>query len=262
MSSLVSLWEEESIRLTLPLGSVVDRKHSEVAKNGSVSWYSELLRLHQLVQECADSVDVPKFPPKYYLPFFTSRKLEERREMLQDYLRSIFQCPNLASSLPVLRFFLEAQKNSCSREKRLREILPVYLLDGLKVDVTCRYGECTSAVLKTFAVVRWLKDFECPLLSLHSCPEDAAKKRVVIRKCFWHSPTKQDLLEDDGCLRILFAQAAAELRFWKLSGGSLNFGPASAAWRQVDVKLVDRIYRCCGEVPKSEVGGDVSVQML
>ncbi|XP_003368293.1 sorting nexin-17 [Trichinella spiralis] len=51
------------------------------------SRYSQLLRLHEIIKKIIPK-DVPNFPPKYINALAGDRLLNERREALQEYLRT------------------------------------------------------------------------------------------------------------------------------------------------------------------------------
>uniref|UniRef100_A0A5S6R5C4 PX domain-containing protein n=1 Tax=Trichuris muris TaxID=70415 RepID=A0A5S6R5C4_TRIMR len=223
--------------------------------------YSTLLRLHELIARI-DPDRVPEFPPKRIKAFLNERSLAERRDALQDYLRIVFYRKDVTRSQLVQRFFLDAQRESCvSASRQLSNQLPVYLLDGTKCMVPCFPGDSTGAVLERLApmvglspenccyfglfivtksevfpckVLRWLGNFESPLLSLYQASKLGFKAKVVLRKSFWDASIENGLLNDVGAVRVILSQAQFDCKTFLLRNCLLPLGLKKLRYTSVD----------------------------
>ncbi|KRY35350.1 Sorting nexin-17 [Trichinella spiralis] len=122
------------------------------------SRYSQLLRLHEIIKKIIPK-DVPNFPPKYINALAGDRLLNERREALQEYLRTVFSIKEVTRNIRVQQFFLDAQRICFIQEsaslaaRQLSNEVPVYLLDGSKYIIQCCPGDSTNVLLERLAVI-------------------------------------------------------------------------------------------------------------
>ncbi|OUC44499.1 putative PX domain protein [Trichinella nativa] len=122
------------------------------------SRYSQLLRLHEIIKKIIPK-DVPNFPPKYINALAGDRLLNERREALQEYLRTVFSIKEVTGHIRVQQFFLDAQRICFIQEsaslaaRQLSNEVPVYLLDGSKYIIQCYPGDSTNVLLERLAVI-------------------------------------------------------------------------------------------------------------
>ncbi|KFD51418.1 hypothetical protein M514_07631 [Trichuris suis] len=231
--------------------------------------YSTLLRLHELITRI-DPERVPEFPPKRIKAFLNERSLAERREALQDYLRVAFYRKDVTRSQLVQRFFLDAQRESCvAASRQLSNQLPVYLFDRTKYTVPCFPGDSTGVRLAPMvglsqencryfglfivtksevfpckvhifsicslrAVLRWLGNFESPLLSLYQASKLGFKAKVVLRKSFWDSSIENGLLKDIGAVHVILSQARYDSATFLLRNSLLPFGLRKLKYGAVD----------------------------
>ncbi|KRZ52692.1 Sorting nexin-17, partial [Trichinella nativa] len=226
------------------------------------SRYSQLLRLHEIIKKIIPK-DVPNFPPKYINALAGDRLLNERREALQEYLRTVFSIKEVTGHIRVQQFFLDAQRESASLAARqLSNEVPVYLLDGSKYIIQCYPGDSTNVLLERLAVIvglpieltrhfglfivtksevfpykiiRWLENFECPLLSLFYVAKLGIKAKIILKKKY------VDIICRQGCL----AFASRKCR-WQ----SIDEKYFISLMKNTDaVNNQDEYLRCCQEQP-------------
>ncbi|KRY35347.1 Sorting nexin-17, partial [Trichinella spiralis] len=279
------------------------------------SRYSQLLRLHEIIKKIIPK-DVPNFPPKYINALAGDRLLNERREALQEYLRTVFSIKEVTRNIRVQQFFLDAQRESASLAARqLSNEVPVYLLDGSKYIIQCCPGDSTNVLLERLAVIvglpieltrhfglfivtksevfpykiiRWLENFECPLLSLFYVAKLGIKAKIILKKkyifcicaiyinqlsdtvCndilffnrYFDSSIEISLMKKEQALRILYSQAVFDVKYFLSRQGCLAFASRKCRWQLIDenyfislmkntdaVNNQDEYLRCCQEQP-------------
>ncbi|KRZ04635.1 Protein argonaute-2 [Trichinella zimbabwensis] len=253
------------------------------------SRYSQLLRLHEIIKKILPK-DVPNFPPKYINALAGDRLLNERREALQEYLRTVFSIKEVIRNIRVQQFFLDAQRESASLAARqLSNEVPVYLLDGSKYIIQCCPGDSTNVVLERLAVIvglpieltryfglfivtksevfpykiiRWLENFECPLLSLFYVAKLGIKAKIILKKKYFDSSIESSLIKKEQALRILYSQAVFDVKIFLSRQGCLTFASRKCRWQLIDEKYFpslmkntdavnspDEYLRCCQEQP-------------
>ncbi|KRY67007.1 Sorting nexin-17, partial [Trichinella pseudospiralis] len=254
------------------------------------SRYSQLLRLHEIIKKILLK-DVPNFPPKYINAIAGDRLLNERREALQEYLRTVFSIKDVIRNIRVQQFFLDAQRESASLAARqLSNEVPVYLLDGSKYIIQCCPGDSTNVVLERLAVIvglppieltryfglfivtksevfpykiiRWLENFECPLLSLFYVAKLGIKAKIILRKKYFDSSIESSLIKKEQALRILYSQAVFDVKIFLSRQGCLTIASRKCRWQLIDEKYFpslmkntdavnspDEYLRCCQEQP-------------
>ncbi|KRZ70757.1 Sorting nexin-17, partial [Trichinella papuae] len=230
------------------------------------SRYSQLLRLHEIIKKILPK-DVPNFPPKYINALAGDRLLNERREALQEYLRTVFSIKEVIRNIRVQQFFLDAQRESASLAARqLSNEVPVYLLDGSKYIIQCCPGDSTNVVLERLAVIvglpieltryfglfivtksevfpykiiRWLENFECPLLSLFHVAKLGIKAKIILKKKYFDSSIESSLIKKEQALRILYSQAVFDVKMFL----------SRCKFYNLLVIVFDQYLRCCQEQP-------------
>ncbi|KRY35348.1 Sorting nexin-17 [Trichinella spiralis] len=253
------------------------------------SRYSQLLRLHEIIKKIIPK-DVPNFPPKYINALAGDRLLNERREALQEYLRTVFSIKEVTRNIRVQQFFLDAQRESASLAARqLSNEVPVYLLDGSKYIIQCCPGDSTNVLLERLAVIvglpieltrhfglfivtksevfpykiiRWLENFECPLLSLFYVAKLGIKAKIILKKKYFDSSIEISLMKKEQALRILYSQAVFDVKYFLSRQGCLAFASRKCRWQLIDenyfislmkntdaVNNQDEYLRCCQEQP-------------
>ncbi|KRX73699.1 Sorting nexin-17 [Trichinella sp. T6] len=253
------------------------------------SRYSQLLRLHEIIKKIIPK-DVPNFPPKYINALAGDRLLNERREALQEYLRTVFSIKEVTGHIRVQQFFLDAQRESASLAARqLSNEVPVYLLDGSKYIIQCCPGDSTNVLLERLAVIvglpieltrhfglfivtksevfpykiiRWLENFECPLLSLFYVAKLGIKAKIILKKKYFDSSIEISLMKKEQALRILYSQAVFDVKYFLSRQGCLAFASRKCRWQSIDEKYFitlmkntdavnnqDEYLRCCQEQP-------------
>ncbi|KRX24929.1 Sorting nexin-17, partial [Trichinella nelsoni] len=253
------------------------------------SRYSQLLRLHEIIKKIIPK-DVPNFPPKYINALAGDRLLNERREALQEYLRTVFSIKEVTRHIRVQQFFLNAQRESASLAARqLSNEVPVYLLDGSKYIIQCCPGDSTNVLLERLAVIvglpieltrhfglfivtksevfpykiiRWLENFECPLLSLFYVAKLGIKAKIILKKKYFDNSIEISLMKKEQALRILYSQAVFDVKYFLSSQGCLAFASRKCRWQLIDEKYFislmknadavnnqDEYLRCCQEQP-------------
>lgn len=176
----------------------------------------------------------------------SEKELEERRDMLECYLRCLCQNPYIVTSPLISNFFRDAQKETFLNEydDDIETQLAIYFLDGTKSLIHCTPGDGTSVILKRladkigvgsyiikqfglfivaksdinqFKAIRWLQDIECPSISLHTASASLPKKtlKIVIRKNYWDREVDKTLCQDRSAVNLLYIQALAEVDSWK-----------------------------------------------
>ncbi|KRX65148.1 Sorting nexin-17, partial [Trichinella sp. T9] len=253
------------------------------------SRYSQLLRLHEIIKKIIPK-DVPNFPPKYINALAGDRLLNERREALQEYLRTVFSIKEVTRHIRVQQFFLDAQRESASLAARqLSNEVPVYLLDGSKYIIQCCPGDSTNVLIERLAVIvglpieltrhfglfivtksevfpykiiRWLENFECPLLSLFYVAKLGIKAKIILKKKYFDSSIEISLMKKEQALRILYSQAVFDVKYFLSRQGCLAFASKKCRWQSIDEKYFislmkntdavnnqDEYLRCCQEQP-------------
>ncbi|KRY35351.1 Sorting nexin-17 [Trichinella spiralis] len=200
------------------------------------SRYSQLLRLHEIIKKIIPK-DVPNFPPKYINALAGDRLLNERREALQEYLRTVFSIKEVTRNIRVQQFFLDAQRESASLAARqLSNEVPVYLLDGSKYIIQCCPGDSTNVLLERLAVIVGL-----PIeLTRHFGLFIVTKSEVFPYKIDYVR-LKVDIICRQGCL----AFASRKCR-WQL----IDENYFISLMKNTDaVNNQDEYLRCCQEQP-------------
>lgn len=208
--------------------------------------YSALLNLHDSLRKIFEWIEVIGFPPKKIKFLMTDKELDERRELLEFYLRTICQ-NHQTSGHPIVRNFFRESQRDCFVSENSEDIdihVTVYLLDGTKTLIHCSLGEATSVILQrlcekllistqfmkyfglfiagksdvnSYKVVRWLQDFECPLISLHTLNQQSPRKplKIILRKCYWDIEIDKELMNDNKTLNLIYIQTCCEIESWK-----------------------------------------------
>ncbi|XP_054266725.1 sorting nexin-17-like isoform X2 [Macrosteles quadrilineatus] len=201
--------------------------------------YRQLHNLHEQLKRIHDPPNVPVFPPKKFLPL-SSHQLEERRCHLEKYIQIVGQTPHLANTDVFTGFLLSAQLES-SGEKNKEISLEVFLMNNLKLTVTCNVNESSSQILEKICgklslpitymyyfalflinrdddgditILRKLQDFESPYISQKTYKDPTT---LVIRKSYWDPVYDEELMGDKIALNLLYTQTLAEMeRGWIL----------------------------------------------
>ncbi|KRY35346.1 Sorting nexin-17 [Trichinella spiralis] len=205
------------------------------------SRYSQLLRLHEIIKKIIPK-DVPNFPPKYINALAGDRLLNERREALQEYLRTVFSIKEVTRNIRVQQFFLDAQRICFIQEsaslaaRQLSNEVPVYLLDGSKYIIQCCPGDSTNVLLERLAVIVGL-----PIeLTRHFGLFIVTKSEVFPYKIDYVR-LKVDIICRQGCL----AFASRKCR-WQL----IDENYFISLMKNTDaVNNQDEYLRCCQEQP-------------
>uniref|UniRef100_A0A915HH63 PX domain-containing protein n=1 Tax=Romanomermis culicivorax TaxID=13658 RepID=A0A915HH63_ROMCU len=265
--------------------------------------YSALLNLHDDLRKLFEWVEVIGFPPKKIKFLMTDKELDERRELLEFYLRTICQNPQTSAHSIVTNFFRESQKD-CFLSQNSEDIdihVAIYLLDGSKTLIHCSPGEPTSMILQRLCeklkigsqfmkyfglfiagksdinpykskqpislflfdnfdigyrlVVRWLQDFECPLISLLTLNQLSPKKslKIILRKWYyWNVEIDKELLNDDNALRLIYIQACCELESWKKLQ-NINVEASNSKWSTPNVDFFNK----CKELQDANLKKDL-----
>lgn len=240
----------ETTRLYEPNGSWHDAFKIHI--NGAFHCtlrYSNLLKLHESLCKTYNDHELKfDFPPKKIKYLMSEKELEERRDMLEGYLRFLSQNHHIANSQLVSTFFREAQKETFLSENQdeINTQLTIYSPDGTKACVHCTPGDSSSLILERlhekldvpnyiirhfglfivtksstnpYKVLRWLQEFECPSISLHYASKSSGKKplKIILRRNYWDIELDKQLCLDRSASKLLYSQALAESDMWKNS---------------------------------------------
>lgn len=202
--------------------------------------YRHLAEFHEKLKgEFGDHVPSKLFPGKKLFGL-TPDQLEERRNLLENYIQIISQDGAIFSSGIFKNFLLASQK--ATRKAKIEEVdLDIYLMNGNKFAINVLSTDETEEVLEIamqkiglsphlfhyFAlclmkcgkedqqvgeVVRILQDFESPYLSLKATKES---HKIAIRKSYWSLKYDDDIMNDRIALNLLFVQVVNDMdRGW------------------------------------------------
>uniref|UniRef100_A0A1I8H4Y7 Sorting nexin-17 n=2 Tax=Macrostomum lignano TaxID=282301 RepID=A0A1I8H4Y7_9PLAT len=196
--------------------------------------FSELRSFYDALVEGHGARAVPAFPPKRLFGL-TASQLGERRAQLELFVQQVSQDPALGGRFQT--FLQGAQK--ASRGLRPEPVeLQIGLMTGKRCCLSVLNTDRTDDVLEAFAktaglserfayyfglflvatgasgqpaVLRRLQDFELPCVSLAAAQQEAESARLVVRKAFWDSLLENELYDEPAALRLLYAQACADL---------------------------------------------------
>ncbi|XP_063218713.1 sorting nexin-17-like [Bacillus rossius redtenbacheri] len=169
--------------------------------------YRQLHNLHEQLKKEYGGDNLPLFPPKKLFPLSASQ-LEARRILLEKYIQSVCQDPQLANSDVFNGFLLSAQQEtSCEVNENVP--LNVYLMNGTIVSVHVSTTEKSDEVLEKvclhlglpkehtcyfslflikreedgdITILRKLHEFESPYISQKTIKDG---HRIVLRKSYW-----------------------------------------------------------------------------
>ncbi|XP_067008355.2 sorting nexin-17 [Anabrus simplex] len=202
--------------------------------------YRQLHNLHEQLKKEYGANNLPPFPPKKLLPL-SSNQLEERRAMLEKYIQTVGQDPQLVNTDLFNGFLLSAQQET-SCEKSQEVTLDVFLMNGYRISLKVLTTERSDQVLEKvcqqinlpseyvyyfslflikkeedgdITILRKLQDFESPYISQKSIQ---GVHRVVLRKSYWDPSYDLELMSDRVALNLLYVQTVADVeRGWVLS---------------------------------------------
>lgn len=224
--------------------------------------YRQLHNLHEQLKKEYGAKNYPVFPPKRLLPL-SSSQLEERRGMLEKYIQSVGQDPQLVTTDLFNGFLLSAQQET-SCEKCQEVPLDVFLMNGYKVLLSVMTTERSDQVLEKacdklslpseyvyyfslflikreedgdITILRKLQDFESPYISQKSIQ---GVHRVVLRKSYWDPGYDLELMSNQVALNMLYIQTVADVeRGWVLSSKEMRQQLASLQARGAKREYLD-----------------------
>ncbi|GFG30468.1 hypothetical protein Cfor_09310 [Coptotermes formosanus] len=224
--------------------------------------YRQLHNLHEQLKKEYGANNLPVFPPKKLLPL-SSSQLEERRAMLEKYIQSVGQDPQLVNTDLFNGFLLSAQQET-SCEKCQEVPLDVFLMNGYKISLSIMTTERSDQVLEKachqlsvpseyvyyfslflikreedgdITISKKLQDFESPYISQKSIQ---GVHRVVLRKSYWDPGYDLELMSNQVALNLLYVQTVADVeRGWVLSSKEMKQQLASLQARGAKKEYLD-----------------------
>ena len=222
----------------------------EIHVNGAVhssARYSQLYKLNEQLQKRFDTTNLAEFPPKKLFSLSAFEK-EERKALLELYLQTIGQQPEILKSNLFVDFLLQSQKDfnklyDCDAVKldvyqADRKITSVdinssdYSLDVLhqtaaSIGIDVKYHQYFALYLmkkndqKMMKIIRKLQDVECPYLALKSMDD---LHSIEIRKTYWNTKIDEELMKHNVTLQMLFIECIRNLedRWIKPSADTLK----------------------------------------
>lgn len=224
--------------------------------------YRQLHNLHEQLKKEYGANNLPVFPPKKLLPL-SSSQLEDRRAMLEKYIQSVGQDPQLVNADLFNGFLLSAQQEtSCVKCQEVP--LDVFLMNGYKISLSIMTTERSDQVLEKachqlslpseyvyyfslflikreedgdITVSRKLQDFESPYISQKSIQ---GVHRVVLRKSYWDPGYDLELMSNQVALNLLYVQTVADVeRGWVVSSKDVKQQLASLQARGAKKEYLD-----------------------
>lgn len=191
--------------------------------------YSQLHKLNEQILRRFDSSALAEFPPKKLFALSAHEK-EERKTMLEVYLQTIGQQPEIAKSNLFVDFLIQSQKEFNKLNDTDSVKITVSQADGKKISVDITGSDYTPEVLRYTAatlgidtkhhpffalylmkqetkkksVVRRLQDMECPYLTLKSLDESHS---IEIRKSYWDKKHDDQLMQHNVSLHMLYIES-------------------------------------------------------
>lgn len=190
--------------------------------------YSQLHKLNELLSKQFDVSQLFPFPPKKLFSLSNAEK-EERREMLELFIQSISQSPEMSRCEVFMSFLIQAQKDTCHAKSGIVPFL-ILLADHSHMTIQIDRIEHTPEVLKAVAkelnideayqaffnlylmkgvgknkeIVRKMQDVECPYLSLDGlCDEEYS---VELRRSYWDNELDKELMSNSVTLHLLYIE--------------------------------------------------------
>ena len=221
----------------------------DVHLNGAVHSavrYSQVYKLNEQIQRRFDGSKLSDFPTKKLFSL-SSHEKDERRMMLELYLQSIGQQPEIAKSNLFIDFLIQSQKEFNKLIDSDSVKLTVYMADGKSLSVDIGAADYTPEVLRYVAasigidakyhaffglhlmkqeenrkcIVRKLQDMECPFLAMKSLDDSYS---IEIRKSYWSRKFDDDLMKQNVTLHMLYIECIRNLedRWIKPSSDTLR----------------------------------------
>ena len=204
----------------------------EIHLNGAVHSavrYSQLHKLNEQIQRRFDASGLAEFPPKKLFALSAHEK-EERKTMLEVYLQTVGQQPEIAKSNLFVDFLIQSQKEFNKLNDSDSVKLSIYQADGKKISVDISGSDYTPEVLRYAAatlgidkkhhpffalylmkqetkkksIVRRLQDMECPYLTLKSLDESHS---IEIRRSYWDKKHDDVLMQHNVSLHMLYIES-------------------------------------------------------
>ena len=222
----------------------------EIHVNGAVHSsvrYSQLYKLNEQLQKRFDTSNLAEFPPKKLFSLTIPEK-EERKFLLELYLQTIGQQPEISKSNLLKDFLLQSQKEFNKLHDSDAVKLIVYQADKKILSVDINSSDYSSEVLHRTAssigidekhhiffalyilkenehkqrnIVRKLQDMECPYLALKSLDDSHS---IEIRKSYWSETYDEEMMKYNVTLHMLYIECIRNLedRWIKPSSGTLK----------------------------------------
>ncbi|XP_013776484.1 sorting nexin-17-like isoform X1 [Limulus polyphemus] len=206
--------------------------------------YKQLHSFNEQLKKEYKSVRLPQFPPKKLLPL-SPPQLEERRILLEKYIQTLSQDPDIGDCNIFRGFLLSAQQETQNATQANID-LDVYTMNWHKVTVRVNTTDATDTVLLEIAkeinlheellcyfclylvkkdgtdikMERRLQNFEAPSLSLKAA---GSSHCIVIRKSYWDSSYDEDLYIDKVALNLLYVQAVSDVELgWVITNKQIR----------------------------------------
>ncbi|XP_013779294.1 sorting nexin-17-like [Limulus polyphemus] len=194
--------------------------------------YRQLHSFNEQLKREYGSTHLPHFPPKKLLPL-SPPQLEERRILLEKYIQTLTQDPDIGDCNIFKGFLLSAQQETQNAVQEDID-LDVYMMNWHKVTVRVNTTDSTDTVLLEIAkeinlpeelvcyfclylvkkveadikMERRLQNFEAPFLSQKAADSSHC---IVIRKSYWEPSYDEDILSNKIALNLLYVQAVSDV---------------------------------------------------